>query len=769
MTGIVFRLKGPEMTHAKFGSRTFAAVSCILLALPALLSAAPASAKPIHRAIAKPVSHQPTVPAAPAKPQTTPDPGPTGPSEVMTGEYKFPAAIDPDILPGITTELWARAFWPKDLSKPHPILFFLHGNHSTCGSGENPRVDSDCSYTNEGVCHNGQVVVPNHDGYNYLAKHLASYGYIVVSINANRGITCASGDEADWGLILARGRLVLKHIETWRKWATEGNAPPELGVSPNDFLNAVDLGNVGLLGHSRGGEGMRAAYNLYNDSGSMWKDRIPGLDIKGIFEIGSVDGQSSRTLDADNTAWNQILPMCDGDVEDLQGRLPFERMSLKTSESRPSPKSLYMVWGANHNFFNTEWQESDSQECDGHKAIYGKGPTSEAQQKVAIATATSFFVGHVGNEKQLAFANHFNPSFALPAWETQITRVDRDFMPTFDQVFDARLEDFDQPTGTNSHHVPNDSNGITISHELDLQPSRAKVNWVHGDSNKFLQLNWAEKKAGLPIDAYTSLDFRIARQDEYSGNVTPTDFRVFLVDDAGKVSASVKVGQFASVLGPANITTVYQTVRIPVTSFGLKAGSKVRGVRFVFDQSPKGGIYLARIRFTAPLTIPVGPALMITASQQQFLSTDVLGLLGIEAIPAEDVMHDAGVDSAELIARTQTQKIREYPAEFVGAHLRLQMGSHLLKAEASSVDLEVRAPGNFPVSDELPALVLAGKRFTMGRYAPGGATDRLVFKVPIRDLFALPDTGEMYVQYGTGAHSRRWRMDDFEKSRLVIE
>ncbi len=271
-----------------------------------------------------------------------------GPLKTSSAVYKFAPAVDADVLPHVTTEIWARVYWPAPMKDPsgkkRPLLMFLHGNHGTCGSGTGPRNDSSCQYTNEGACPAGYVVTPNHEGYNYAAEHLASWGYVVVSINANRGITCGGGNSDDWGLILARGRLVLKHLEHWNKWATVGGAPKELGTA-DLFKDLVDLKQVGLMGHSRGGEGVRAALNLYRDQGSIWPAKIPDLDIKAIYEIGAVDGQSDRVLDAPAVAWNQLLPLCDGDVNDLQGRMPFERMSSRyftknEAESRPSSKSL---------------------------------------------------------------------------------------------------------------------------------------------------------------------------------------------------------------------------------------------------------------------------------------------------------------------------------------------------------------------------------------------------------------------------------------------
>src|SRR4051794_30439019 len=65
-----------------------------------------------------------------------------GPNYVTQAEYKLPAAIDPDVLPGVYTEAWAQVYRPLYLgSRRHPLLIFLHGNHHTCGAGYNPRTD----------------------------------------------------------------------------------------------------------------------------------------------------------------------------------------------------------------------------------------------------------------------------------------------------------------------------------------------------------------------------------------------------------------------------------------------------------------------------------------------------------------------------------------------------------------------------------------------------------------------------------------------------
>ena len=132
---------------------------------------------------------------------------------------------------------------------------------------------------------------PSFQGCDYLGNRLASDGYVVVSVNANRGIAGVNNAPGvdDDGLILARGRLVLRHLETLSNWnKTKGTSKP--------FLNDVDLfgklnfTQVGLFGHSRGGEGVLATYSLYSgDPVTDWKIRIGTVDFQGIFELAPTD------------------------------------------------------------------------------------------------------------------------------------------------------------------------------------------------------------------------------------------------------------------------------------------------------------------------------------------------------------------------------------------------------------------------------------------------------------------------------------------------
>src|SRR4030095_8975509 len=188
--------------------------------------------------------------------QTAPDATAPGPFTTTSSEYKLPPTTDDLVAPQVVTELWARIYRPTNLNNaPHPLLIFLHGNHATCGRFEGAgqgRLNISIKYTSTGTCRAGCVVVPSHEGYAYFAERLASWGYIVVSINANRGVNAAPGyltgaSVSDRGLNLRRGRLVLRHLEQLYRWNTGAEpTPASLGFN---LAGKLDFSNVGLMGH----------------------------------------------------------------------------------------------------------------------------------------------------------------------------------------------------------------------------------------------------------------------------------------------------------------------------------------------------------------------------------------------------------------------------------------------------------------------------------------------------------------------------------------
>jgi hypothetical protein len=693
------------------------------------------------------------VPSAELPAQTAPDATGMGPFNVASSEYKLPAAIDPIVLADapaalplrrIPTELWARVYRPDPMpAGALPLLVFLHGNHATCGrfagAGQG-RFDINIEYTFFGTCPTDFVVVPNHAGYTYLAQQLASHGYLVVSINANRGVNAAPGYPEDRGLNLRRGRLLLRHLEQLYKWHSGAEVTPaSLGFS---LQGRIDFGHVGALGHSRGGEGVRAAYNFYLDpnqpgTGPNWQARIPGMVIEAIFEIGPVDGQTSLTLNAAGTVWNVLLPMCDGDVFNLQGVRPFDRMMLITDESPARQKSTYTVWGANHNFYNTEWQISDSPGCFKHKRLFDHLLGSAEQRVTGLASVMALFRGNVGPLTDPMFNQNFNPDFAPPTVVTNLTRVDRGHSDSPNSAVTTVFDDFPAPP-TNTYQASNIAFALGGIANHSAEQRVAQIAWNGEGATTFLQSNRA---ANLDASAFKRLDFRVSRQcgdplctKPASLSNTETNFSVRLIDGDGNMSSPAQLKDYISLTGPVGglVTGVgssphpiLQTVRIPLDVFSGINLTRLRSVRFVFDDTRRDEIFIGNVR----LSTQGGIGVASSAAE----------------LPSDDSPLDLGVSNKDDVNRVKSMRS--------------------VQGEAA-VNIELTSNREFLPQGELLVLVIGDREFFVSGYPETGETNTIIFTLT-REEFAQLRTGDpMSVQYGSEVRSNLWNFGRLDKSLL---
>lgn len=645
---------------------------------------------------------------------------------VLSGGYKLPAGVDASVSTEMATELWAQV-WRPEGPGPYPLVIFLHGNHGTCGRQVGDiRVDDRVDYTYSGTCPSGYVVTPNHRGYDYLAQTLAGYGFVVVSINANRGVTAAPGVSGDQGLNLRRGRLVLRHMQQLAEWNRDGGAPESLGF---DLVGLLDFSQVGLMGHSRGGEGVRAAVAQYRDGGSPWPARIGPVGFKAVYEIGPVDGQTSRVLNATSVDWNVLLPACDGDVYDLQGVKPFDRMLAITNEKRPYRKSTFQVFGANHNFYNTEWQESDAWSCQGQTPLFPQTGGSAPQRLTAKQTLIPFFRASLGADANPRLAQRFDPSVPLPATLDQVTDYARGYSAGPRAALNYVLDNFDQATGTSSRGLANQwarldtysHGGIGDSH--DYGQRAARVVWSR--TGAYLQIHGAPTGETFSADGYRALEFRVA----VSCDTTPcgdmpaadgdVDFSIALIHGNAGMSAPIDLKSRAVVRRPVGTyveNTLFQTVRIPLDAFAGADLTRLRGVRFSFDRMPAGSVYLGNVRLTK------------AAARDTLVATGAPPAGGALPAPAAD-------DRNRVVA------------------VRPVAG-----AARAGMEIELQSSRRFPVGGALPVLSIGGREFRLSRF-PDGATDRLVFSLEADRYAALDDGGDIVLRIGGAPawHFGAWR------------
>jgi len=248
------------------------------------------------------------------------DPATPGAFNVQTSDYE----LDPVKLPGMPEpiEMVGHVVEPVDgaTTGPRPVVLFLHGRHSYCYNPKNGRDGW------KWPCMPPFKEIPSHLGYDYIQQVLASQGYFTVSVRVN-GIN-AQDFALDDGGADARAQIVERHLDYWADQATD---------------HQLDMSEVVLVGHSRGGEGV--------DRASLEIPLSAPYTIAGQVLLAPTDfaGQTAAYVPTVT-----MLPYCDGDVYDLQGQL-FTDTARDLTNDDTSLKSSVLVMGANHNFFNTEW------------------------------------------------------------------------------------------------------------------------------------------------------------------------------------------------------------------------------------------------------------------------------------------------------------------------------------------------------------------------------------------------------------------------------
>jgi hypothetical protein len=235
-----------------------------------------------------------------------------------------------------------------------PIVFMAHGNHGIYHHPDD-RENEDCTQ------HPGWLEIPNHKGYRYLQTQLARMGCIAVSVDCN-ATNCTYNTLTN---IEERADLIMGTIDHFQNLDSGGDAI---------FGDKIDFNNVGLLGHSRGGEAVVIA-------GNQAPGRF-GIDVKAVISLAPVNHDVYLP---ENYAFMTILPASDGDVSDNGGARFYDR-------GAPAPfKSQIYIDAADHNYFNREWVNDEDDRLP--PAILYRGEHERILSRYGCAFFRSFLMG----------------------------------------------------------------------------------------------------------------------------------------------------------------------------------------------------------------------------------------------------------------------------------------------------------------------------------------------------------------------------------------
>jgi hypothetical protein len=566
-----------------------------------------------------------TEPAAPAigKPLTTskpstPDPTAMGRYPVKRADYDFgDTALTLSGLGGRAVEERAAVWVPANAPGPRPVVLFLHGRHSACYNPGTLKTDNA-----NWPCVAGFQPIQSYHGYDQSAEVLASQGYVVVSISAD-GINAQDNPDSDDSGTLARGQLVIDHLDLLAK-ADAGHAP---GMSPL-LRGKLDLADVGLMGHSRGGEGVVKAALL--NAGLKHP-----YGIKAVLPLAPIDFGRETLPDVPMAV---ILPYCDGDVSNQQGQHFFD--DTRYADPRDDVlRSAVLVMGADHNFFNTEWTpgvsvapSSDDWGNENDPTCGLNAPTTirltAAQQyQVGVSYIAGFFRLVMGHDK--AFLPMFESDTgstvtvgaATVLQESQAPAADRldvaplqgpasnvRFTGAVTGTYCASLDDRSPQSG-----LPSCTESTATSRFPSFTPATYGGNVT---TAPMLHLNWTGAgsmsvdlgKRGENVARYSALTIRAAIDD-----LSPAaDLTLSVVDGAGRTQ-SAKVSALTGALNvlPGTGTllpkTWLESVRWPVAKMTHVNTHDIRRVS-VSTATPTGGVFLSDLAFQAAAVGAGGPS-----------------------------------------------------------------------------------------------------------------------------------------------------------------
>ncbi len=300
--------------------------------------------------------------------------------------------------------------WYPEGSGPFPLVLIVHGNH-------NMKQFSD-------------------PGYGYLGELLASRGFILASVDENflNGNIRGEND--------ARGWMLLQHLRAWKRFNDSAGSP---------FHNRVDMANIGLMGHSRGGEAVAiaAAFNRlshYPDDATIAFDF--NYNIRAVVAIAPVDGQyepANRPTPLENVNYLVIHGSHDGDVSSFSGLRQYAR--IRFTDGRPWFKAAVWMYRANHGQWNTVWGNKDGGPASPRFLDLRGLVPEEAQRQMARVYLSGFLEATLKGKQE--YLPLFRDHRVIGGWLPKTMYITR-FMESGFHILASFDEDVDVATGTAS-------------------------------------------------------------------------------------------------------------------------------------------------------------------------------------------------------------------------------------------------------------------------------------------------------------------------------
>lgn len=392
-------------------------------------------------------------------------------------------------------------------------------------------------------------------GYDYLLKHWAWNGFIAASIHL------ASQTGTD------RARVLFEHLIILRD-----------KIFGSKFAN-----NIGIMGHSRGGEGVAIAPRInYQENKGFYLNAVISLAPTNQYTNEKIEGNWA-------TPYLVIYGSMDGDVNGSSSWCPYY-VPLNNcgfalyDKASGAKKSMVFAYGANHDRFTTYNTEYDMGLLGPNDVL--KVVSVATHQKIALTYMTAFFRWQLKNEDwwESLFQGEWIPTSVEQAEPAKL-KIYTQYEDT-DQLV---IDNFEGAHTATSWQTSTLNTLVSDDGTLPTAPSENQLNQLETHSpheTGGLLLNWNQIGDKLRFDiplayknvsGYKAFSFRITQKVGSSHNPAngPQDLYVSLEDNVGK-RRSIKVSKFAEIPSPhprdnASLTkSAMQTVRIPLHTFEIE-------------------------------------------------------------------------------------------------------------------------------------------------------------------------------------------------------
>ncbi len=417
-------------------------------------------------------------------------------------------------------------------------------------------------------------------GYEYLLDHLAKNGFIAASIHLEPGETGTD-----------RARVLRRHLELL--FAMFGTH------AAND---------VGIMGHSRGGEAVVIATRLNQQE--AW-----GYNINAVIALAPTN---QYTYENFGGAWARpflvIYGSLDGDLAGI-GDTGFELYDHASGMQ----KSMLFVYRACHDRFNTVWGDGDFYFGQMTPADQAAVLSVAAHHNIAMGYMSAFFRQNLRAESQWQ-------GLFTGEWVPAAVQASDPIMKIYAQYEDPSARTIDNFEGTHSATSWQTSTigGAVAGTGLPATPQENDLRTLDAQSPHLtagLILGWDSVGDSLRYDipagqrnvaGFHAVSFRISQRVNSASNAAnqAQDLRVTLTDGSGK-SRAIRVSKLAEIPYPHVrgfdyfTKSAMCTIRIPLSAYTIHCLNvdlvdlnNILTLIFEFAEKPTGEIEIDSVQFT---------------------------------------------------------------------------------------------------------------------------------------------------------------------------